>query len=265
MPERWCRAWPCCGWRCACCGASGAPGNWRCCWCRSPWPWRRSPEWAFSSIASGAQCRRRPARSSRPTRALRAPPPSPQLETEAQSLGLQSARLTTLISVVFRGDASQLANVRAVSAGYPLRGSLKTAAQAFAAGDVTHEIPAAGSCWPDSRLAASLGAHPGDTLMVGARALRVERILIARPDQGSSFVEFAPSLLFNEDDLAATQLVQPASRMQYALLLAGSASALGRYDEWFTAHARPPERLARVADASPQIGDPAPRASRLPS
>src|SRR5258706_3781965 len=99
--------------------------------------------------------------------------------------------------------------------------------------------------------------------MVGARALRIERILIARPDQGSSFVEFAPSLLFNEDDLAATQLVQPASRMQYALLLAGSASALGRYDEWFTAHARPAERLARVADASPQIGDAAQRASRF--
>src|SRR5258705_12637076 len=127
-------------------------------------------------------------------------PPSPQLETDAQSLGLQSARLTTLISVGFRGDASQLANVRAVSAGYPLRGSLKTAAQAFAAGDVTHQIPAAGSCWPDSRLAASLGAVPGDTLTVGARALRIERILIARPDQGSAFVEFAPALLFHEAD-----------------------------------------------------------------
>src|SRR5712671_1158750 len=190
-------------------------------------------------------------------------PLAPQLEAEAHSLGLQSARLTTLISVVFRGDASQLANVRAVSAGYPLRGRLKTAAQAFAAGEVTQEIPAAGSCWPDSRLAASLGARPGDTLMVGARVLRVERILIARPDQGSSFVEFAPSLLFNEVDLAATQLVQPASRMQYVLLLAGSASALGRYDDWFTAHARPAERLARVADASPQIGDAAQRASRF--
>ncbi len=190
-------------------------------------------------------------------------PLSPALTAEAEGLGLRSARLTTLLSVVFKGDVSQLANVRAVSAGYPLRGSLKVAAQAFAAGLATHEIPAAGDCWPDSRLAAALGLTPGDTLMVGARALRVEQILIARPDQGSAFVDFAPVLLLNDADLAATQLVQPASRMQYALLLAGTERALGRYDDWFASHARPGERLARVADASPQIGDAARRASRF--
>src|SRR5258706_10808556 len=146
-------------------------------------------------------------------------PLTPELVVEAQNLGLRTARLTTLLSVVFRGDASQLANVRAVSAGYPLRGSLKTAAQAFGAGAVTHELPAAGSCWPDSRLAAALGASPGDTLMVGALALRVERILVARPDQGSAFIEFAPGLLLNDADLAATRLVQPARRPEDALLL----------------------------------------------
>jgi putative ABC transport system permease protein len=190
-------------------------------------------------------------------------PLSPGLAVEAQILGLRTARLTTLLSVVFKGDVSQLANVRAVSAGYPLRGSLKIAAQAFGAGVVTHEIPAAGYCWPDSRLAAALGVSPGDTLMVGARALRVDRILIARPDQGSAFIEFAPGLLLNDADLAATQLVQPASRMEYVLLLAGADRALSRYDEWFATRARPGERLARVADASPQIGDTARRASRF--
>ncbi len=190
-------------------------------------------------------------------------PLSPELVVEAQNLGLRTARLTTLLSVVFKSDVSQLANVRAVSAGYPLRGSLKIAAQAFGAGVVTRELPAAGTCWPDSRLAAALGASLGDTLMVGARALRVERILVARPDQGSAFVDFAPGLLLNDADLAATQLVQPASRMEYVLLLAGADRALSRYDEWFTARARPAERLARVADASPQIGDAARRAGRF--
>ena len=190
-------------------------------------------------------------------------PLSPELALEAQSLGLKAARLTTLLSVVFKGEVSQLANVRAVSAGYPLRGTLTVAAQAFGTGVATQEIPAAGYCWPDSRLAAALGVKAGDTLTVGARAVRVDRILIARPDQGSTFVEFAPALLLNDADLASTRLVQPASRMQYALLLAGAEQALSRYDEWFAAHARPAERLARVADASPQIGDAARRASRF--
>ena len=37
-------------------------------------------------------------------------------------VGLRVARATSVLSVVFRGDLSQLSNVRAVDDGYPLRG-----------------------------------------------------------------------------------------------------------------------------------------------
>jgi putative ABC transport system permease protein len=181
----------------------------------------------------------------------------------ATDSGLASARLTTLLSVVFKGDASQLANVRAVSAGYPLRGRLSTASRPFANGSVASGIPAPGEIWPDSRLAAALGAGVGDELNVGARALRISRILIARPDQGSTFVEFAPALLLNAADLASTQLLQPGSRARFALLLAGESAALQRFRAWHGAHRRAGERLADVADSSPQIGDAAVRASRF--
>ena len=105
-----------------------------------------------------------------------------ELTAHAQQLGLRTARLTTLLSVVFNGDVSQLANVRAISGGYPLRGALKVAAQPFGLGVETHAIPAAGQCWPDSRLAAALGVGVGDALAVGSLNLRVSRILISRPD-----------------------------------------------------------------------------------
>ena len=188
---------------------------------------------------------------------------APQLQQHTQELRLQSARLATMLSVVFNGDNSHLAEIRAASLRYPLRGALRTAAEPFAAGAITHSIPSAGECWPDSRLAAALGAHVGGTLTVGASTLRVSRILISRPDQGSAFVEFAPALLMNDADLAATRLVQPASRMQYALLLAGDAHALERYRAWFDSRARPGERYANVSDASPQIGDAAHRAGQF--
>jgi putative ABC transport system permease protein len=188
---------------------------------------------------------------------------APQLQQHALQLKLQSARLTTMLSVVFNGDTSHLAELRAVSAGYPLRGALRTAGQPFATGTVAREIPSPGECWPDSRLAAALGVQVGGTVSVGASALRVGRILISRPDQGSTFVEFAPALLLNDADLAATRLVQPASRMQYALLLAGEARALRDYHDWFEPRARPGERYANVADASPQIGDAARRAGQF--
>jgi len=188
---------------------------------------------------------------------------APQLLQHALQLKLQTARLATMLSVVFNGDTSHLAEIRAVTAGYPLRGALRTAEQPFAAGAVTHSVPAPGECWPDSRLAAALGVQVGSTVTVGALPLRVGRILISRPDQGSAFVEFAPALLLNDADLAATRLVQPASRMQYALLLAGDARGLRDYHDWFEPRARPGERYANVADASPQIGDAARRAGQF--
>jgi putative ABC transport system permease protein len=181
----------------------------------------------------------------------------------ARAAGLRTARLTTLLSVVFHGDSSQLANVRAASAGYPLRGHLTTAAQPFAPGSVTADLPAPGEAWPDSRLAATLGARVGDELSIGARPLRITRILISRPDQGSAFVELAPALLMNAADIASTQLLQPGSRARFALLLAGEAPALQRFRDWHKAQQRPGMRLADVADSSPQIGDAAVRAARF--
>jgi putative ABC transport system permease protein len=195
---------------------------------------------------------------------LESPEPlAEELQERARALQLRTARLTTMLSVVYNGDTSQLAEIRAASAAYPLRGTLTVAASPFGAGAAVHDIPAPGDCWPDSRLAAAVGVGVGGMLSVGARKLRVSRILIGRPDQGSTFVEFAPALLINDGDLAGTRLVQPASRMQYDLLLAGDTAAIASYQGWFKARARPGEKLQTVADASPQIGEAARRAGRF--
>src|ERR1700681_1370881 len=93
-------------------------------------------------------------------------------QSRAQQLGLTTARLTMTLSAIFNGDANQLANVRAVSQGYPLRGHLTVADRAFAAGTISSAIPAPGEVWPDSRVAAALGAALGSELSVGRRPLR---------------------------------------------------------------------------------------------
>ncbi|HEY2416654.1 MAG TPA: FtsX-like permease family protein, partial [Steroidobacteraceae bacterium] len=182
---------------------------------------------------------------------------------EAASLGLASARLTSTLSAIFNGDTNQLADVRAVSDGYPLRGQLTIAERAFAAGAPTRQIPAPGEAWPDSRLAAALGATIGSQLSVGSRTLRVTRILISRPDQNSTFVEFAASLLINDADLPSTTLIQPGSRVRYALLLAGSNAQLEAFRRWHAAQDFSKERIADLAEASPQIGEASRRAARF--
>jgi putative ABC transport system permease protein len=188
---------------------------------------------------------------------------APQEQAYAQSLGLASARLTMTLSAIFAGDTNQLADVRAVSDGYPLRGSLTVADRAFAAGTPIRSIPAPGEAWPDSRLAAALGATLGSELTVGSSTLRVTRVLISRPDQNSTFVEFASALLINDADLAATKLVQPGSRVKYALLLAGTGAQLEAFRRWHGQQDFGPERIVDVAEASPQIGEASRRAARF--
>jgi putative ABC transport system permease protein len=184
-------------------------------------------------------------------------------ESQARVEGLATAHLTVMLSSVFSGDANQLSSVRAVSAGYPLRGTVTVGDRSFGAGAPTRDIPAPGEAWPDSRLAAALGAHLGSTLSVGSRGLRVTRILITRPDLSSTFVELAPALLMNEADLPSSGLIQPGSRVEYGLLLAGDHSALDAFRRWHKMHESTHERVADVSDASPQIGDASRRAGRF--
>ncbi len=184
-------------------------------------------------------------------------------EAEARSLGLACAHLTRTLSAIFNGDAEQLADVRAVSAGYPLRGTLAIADRPYGTAVPTRQIPQPGEAWPDSRLAATLGASVGSELAVGARTLRVTRILISRPDQNATFVEFASALLMNEVDLPATRLLQPGSRAHFDLLLAGSQRQLQEFRRWYRLAERSGERLIDLSGASPPIGEAARRAARF--
>ena len=195
---------------------------------------------------------------------LSAPQPlSPAYLEEAARRGLHTAGIESMLSVVFRGDASQLANVEAVSAGYPLRGTLTVADEPFAAGVSTQAIPAPGEVWPSSKLLAAVGGAVGDTLSIGAGSFRVTHVLISRPDQGSNLSDLAPALILNARDVPVTQLVQPGSRVSYSALFAGSRAGIDGFKAWLQAHKRPAERLRDLADASPQLHNAVDRAGRF--
>src|SRR5205823_14592358 len=100
-------------------------------------------------------------------------PVNGQYFEEAQRRGLSTASNTALLSVVFNGERSQLTNLRAVSDGYPLRGRVLIADEAFAVGRQTHSIPPPGEIWPDSKLLSAIDAHIGSQVSIGAASLRV--------------------------------------------------------------------------------------------
>jgi putative ABC transport system permease protein len=92
---------------------------------------------------------------------------------EAARRGVLAARSTRLLSVVFHDDQSQLTNIHAVSAGYPLRGHVLIGSEPFAKGAAAAGIPPRGEVWPDSRLLAATGARIGSSLAIGAATFRV--------------------------------------------------------------------------------------------
>ncbi len=185
---------------------------------------------------------------------LGSPQPISQLAVdEAARRGLRATRSTRLLSVVFNDDRSQLTNIHAVGARYPLRGHVLIAEQLFVKGDVAGGIPPRGEVWPDSRLLAAIGAQVGSTLSIGAATFRVSHVLISIPDQGGTFAELAPSLLMNLQDLPATQLVQPGSRVSYSVLFAAERARIDDFKSWLLLNKAPAERLRDIRDASPQI------------
>ncbi len=182
---------------------------------------------------------------------------------EAVRGGLQTARTVALLSVVFRGELSQLTNVRAIGPGYPLRGSMLIGDEPFGKGERAHGVPARGEAWPESKLLAAVGGQIGSQLAIGAANFRVTHVLISRPDQGGTFADLSPSLIMNAADLPATQLIQPGSRASYRALFAGDRARVDAFKTWLVANKEPGQRLRDITDASPQIRNTVDRAGRF--
>jgi putative ABC transport system permease protein len=199
--------------------------------------------------------------------------PSMDHEALATEYGMRSARVSSMPSVVFAdppdpaqadaGPANTLAAVRAVTAGYPLRGQLKTSERLLGEVRVNDGIPAPGEAWAAPRLLARLGADAGIRLEVGATTLRVTRVLDFRPDEGWSFVDLAPTLLINEADLPATELVQPGSRVSYRLLFAGDRGQVDAFKSALEKQLAEGERLEDIRDTNPQIRSSMERSGRF--
>ncbi len=185
------------------------------------------------------------------------------LARESRRRGLQTARTLSFRSVVLVGDETVLAEVKAVEAGYPLRGTLQISNQPFTIGDDTTTIPAPGEVWLDERLLQALGLAVGDVLELGAGEFRVERVLIYEPDRGGDLFSIAPRLMMNLADVPGTELIQVGSRARYRLLLAGELQAIADYRQWVEPRLGPSERLQGVRDARPELRIALERAQRF--
>ena len=62
-------------------------------------------------------------------------------------------------------------------------------------------ISARGEVWVDDQLLQAIGAAPGDALKLGEKTFRIGKIIAIEPDRGTGFLNFAPRVMLNIEDL----------------------------------------------------------------
>jgi len=166
--------------------------------------------------------------------------PAPETyKAEAVRLGLAVAQTLSFPTMgraaEAQGGAVRLVALKVVESGYPLRGQLSVTPHPDQAGQPTRDIPAPGTAWVDPALLVALGVEVGQPLLLGDASFRISQVLTHEPDKGAGFMNFAPRVMIHQADLAATALVQPASRITWRLAVAGSDTAVHRYATWLQA------------------------------
>ncbi|MES9883610.1 MAG: ABC transporter permease, partial [Sedimenticola sp.] len=190
-------------------------------------------------------------------------PIPPQFPAEAARLGLQSAETLRFPSVILHGDITQLVEVKAVDASYPLRGDLRFRSRPGAAEEMTKETPGTGEIWAEARLLAALDLLPGDKISLGEERFRVSRVLSRDTGEGSGFLRLGPKVLMTLADIPSTGLVTPASRVRHQLLIAGSKSGVDQFLAWSRERLPQGARVEHMSSARPELRSALDRADRF--
>lgn len=167
---------------------------------------------------------------------------------EAERQGLSTARMVEFSTMVFGAGNFQLVSVKAVSNRYPLRGQVEYQADTDAPRQALSHGPDPGAVWVNPRLLRLLDLKIGSTIEVGNLDLKVTGLLIREPDAGFSMSALAPRIMMHADDVPATGVIQPGSRVEYVNLFAGPEDALERFHTWLKPQLGPSHEWKSIQD-----------------
>ena len=216
---------------------------------------------------------------------------------QAKTLGLKA--VTTLsFPTMARGETSaedssagksRLIALKVVDDGYPLRGQLKYATSVGAETVNTEQdikapitqgveaaskkksnaqkIPQPGEVWAEASALDALGLKVGGAMWLGDKRLSVGGVLLQEPDRGAGFMNFAPRVIMHRADLAATGLVQPASRITWRFAVVGEPETVERFVTWAQEQVKLPQvrgvRVESLATGRPEMRQTLDRAGKF--
>src|SRR5258708_2321523 len=166
---------------------------------------------------------------------------------------LDVATTRTFPSMVSADGGVNLAEIKAASSRFPLRGRLRITTDPARGEQEVEGGPKPGTVWVGSAMVGRLGVKVGDTLQVGRAPLRIAAVITREPDSVLDYFGIAPRVLMHEADLDATGLIQLGSRVSYRLLVGGDMAAVQRFRQEMTPRIGRGERMEGVRDARSEV------------
>lgn len=146
------------------------------------------------------------------------------LRRQLVEAGMRLSDQVDLVSMASRESAFQPVSIKAVDDAYPHYGSSR-----IDRGQGSEEVehgPARGELWLSPRLRQLLDIELGESLQLGQSQFEVSAWLEREADQSTGFGSLNPRVMMHVEDLEATGLIQPGSRLEYEILAAGSAQSV---------------------------------------
>ena len=180
----------------------------------------------------------------------------------ARAQRLETAETRTFPSMVSTTGGVSLAEIKAVSESFPLRGKLRLADGAGGDREVAGG-PKRGTAWIGAPLAARLNIRAGDALQVGRAKLEVAAIISREPDSVLDYFGIAPRVLIHIGDLPETGLIQLGSRVVHRLLVRGEPDQVERFRAAVKPQVARGQRVEGVRDSRSEVRVALERAQRF--
>jgi putative ABC transport system permease protein len=139
------------------------------------------------------------------------------LDDLAADPGIEIANMYGFITIVRIPDSDEtlLTELKVVDRGYPFYGEV-----VLASAGRFDQVLLPGQIVVGQALLDRLSLQVGDSILIGEASLQIADVLISEPDQPIEFFSLGPRIFLNSEDLDATGLIRPGSRVRYRTLLA---------------------------------------------
>lgn len=182
------------------------------------------------------------------------------LTTEGESVlksldsrGIARIRLSEMVAMAAAPSGTQLVELKAVEAGYPFYGKLRSEPEDALATLLRPE----GEFFAlvQEALLIRLNLSVGDIMKVGQADFRIAGVLKKEPDRAAGAFSFGPRVLISRRGLEASQLIQPGSRITHRHLFKLPETLSARDVQAELAHTFPDKtvRVTSYQEAQPML------------